>query len=51
MAGDAPSAGLGLAGMRERVESLGGSFSLASVPSAGTTLVAILPLAREPAAA
>jgi two-component system sensor histidine kinase UhpB len=51
MAGDAPSAGLGLAGMRERVESLGGAFSLASVPSAGTTLVAILPLAREPAAA
>jgi two-component system sensor histidine kinase UhpB len=44
-------AGFGLAGMRERVESLGGSFALASAASAGTTLVAILPLAREPAPA
>jgi two-component system sensor histidine kinase UhpB len=50
MADRAPVAGLGLAGMRERVESLGGSFSLAS-SQAGTTLVAVLPLAREPAPA
>jgi two-component system sensor histidine kinase TtrS len=36
--------GLGLIGMRERVESLGGKFSMRSQPGEGTTLTAILPL-------
>lgn len=36
--------GLGLVGMRERVESLGGLFEVTSVPGAGTRVVARLPL-------
>jgi len=42
-----PSAGrtgLGLLGMRERVEALGGSLTLASAPGAGFTLTARLPV-------
>lgn len=35
---------LGLAGMRERVESLGGAFSLESTPGQGTRVRAVLPL-------
>lgn len=35
---------LGLAGMRERVEVLGGRFQVASAPGAGTTVWACLPL-------
>lgn len=35
---------LGLVGMRERVEVLGGSFDLHSVPGSGTTIRAMLPL-------
>lgn len=35
---------LGLVGMRERVESLGGSFTVASAPGLGTRVLADLPL-------
>jgi signal transduction histidine kinase len=38
---------LGLAGMRERVESLGGRFSVTSEPGRGTRVMARLPLAAE----
>jgi signal transduction histidine kinase len=37
--------GLGLAGMRERAELLGGAFSVESTPGAGTTVRACWPLA------
>ncbi len=40
---------LGLVGMRERVESLGGRFSLISVLGQGTQVRAYLPLHTEPA--
>lgn len=40
-------AGSGLLGLKDRVEALGGRFSLATVP--GTTISAELPLARRPA--
>lgn len=36
--------GVGIAGMRERVEQLGGTFELESAPGRGTTLRATLPL-------
>lgn len=36
--------GVGIAGMRERVEQLGGTFELESAPGHGTTLRATLPL-------
>ena len=36
--------GLGLIGMRERVESLNGRFSLDSSPGNGTTILVDLPL-------
>ncbi len=36
---------LGLLGMRERVEMVGGSFSVISAPGKGTTVVALIPLA------
>jgi signal transduction histidine kinase len=38
---------LGLAGMRERVESLGGMFSVTSEPGRGTRVTARLPLRAE----
>lgn len=38
---------LGLLGMRERVESLGGEFAIKSAPGAGTRLVATLPLVPD----
>ena len=38
-------AGLGLSGLRERVESIGGTFQVDSAPGAGTRLSMILPLA------
>lgn len=38
---------LGLAGMRERVEALGGSFAVASSPNNGTTVRATLPLSQQ----
>jgi signal transduction histidine kinase len=37
---------LGLAGMRERVESLGGRFQIVSVPEQGTRVIARLPIAE-----
>ena len=38
----------GLAGMRERVEQLGGSIRVASGPGQGTKVIAVLPLDRHP---
>ena len=38
---------LGLTGMRERVESLGGGFSVKSEPGQGTQVTARLPLQAE----
>ncbi len=40
---------LGLRGMRERVEMLGGTLEVVSEPGSGTTVRAIVPLAREEA--
>ena len=39
--------GIGLIGMRERLRLVGGRISIASSPSQGTTVVAIVPLARK----
>lgn len=41
---DSGSGGLGLAGMRERVEALGGTLSVESSPGDGTTLAVELPV-------
>jgi two-component system, NarL family, sensor histidine kinase UhpB len=52
--GGAPAArgkGLGLHGMAERVESLGGHFEWSSAPQHGVTLCARIPLAPAPAEA
>ena len=38
---------LGLIGMRERVESLGGTFDLQSAPGSGTRITAVLPLGGQ----
>ena len=35
---------LGLEGMRERVESLGGHFQVISAPESGTKVIALVPL-------
>jgi signal transduction histidine kinase len=43
----ASTSGFGLAGMRERVELLGGELSLTSAPGDGTALSAVLPLVRR----
>ena len=40
---------LGLLGMRERLEMVGGKFSVASQPGQGTTVTAQIPLLKEPA--
>jgi signal transduction histidine kinase len=40
------SRGFGLIGMRERVQSLGGSLSIESAPGAGTTVSVRLPVTR-----
>ncbi len=40
--------GLGLMGMRERVELLDGSFSVEAIPASGTTLILELPYSGEP---
>jgi PAS domain S-box-containing protein len=45
-AGKRATLGVGITGMRERVEQLGGAFELDSVPGRGTTVRAILPLRR-----
>jgi signal transduction histidine kinase len=42
-----PSAGSGLAGLRDRVESLGGSLTIDSPPGQGTRIVAAIPLREE----
>jgi signal transduction histidine kinase len=39
-----PTDHFGITGMRERVEQLGGSFSLQSIPGEGTSINASLPL-------
>lgn len=41
------SAGLGIASMRERVREVGGRFGIRSVPGAGTTVQAWVPLAAQ----
>lgn len=43
-----PGSGLGLAGLRERAESIGGEFRIDSAPGAGTRLT--MALGPEPAA-
>jgi signal transduction histidine kinase len=43
----AATQGFGLAGMRERVELLGGELSLISAPGEGTTMSATLPVSRR----
>ena len=45
--GTASSKGLGLAGMRERVESLGGRLSISSLPGSGTRLEIRIPIAAR----
>jgi signal transduction histidine kinase len=47
----AVTAGFGLAGMRERVELLGGQLELSSVIGEGTTVTATLPVTRRPPSA
>lgn len=37
---------LGLLGMRERIEMVGGSFQIESVPGKGTTIIAIIPVTK-----
>jgi two-component system sensor histidine kinase UhpB len=44
--GDHARAGFGLAGMRDRIEALGGALEIASAAGQGTTIAARLPLAR-----
>lgn len=44
----APCGGLGLAGLRERVESIGGEFRIETAPGAGTRLVMTLPPESAP---
>jgi signal transduction histidine kinase len=39
-----PNGGLGLAGMRERVEALGGRLAVESAPGRGTTVAAVVPV-------
>jgi signal transduction histidine kinase len=42
--GSGPNGGLGLRGMRERVEALGGRLAVESTPGGGTTVAATVPL-------
>ena len=37
--------GLGIAGMRERVEALGGHFAVHGTPGGGVTVSAVIPIA------
>jgi signal transduction histidine kinase len=43
-----PGKGTGLTGLRDRVEALGGTFTVASTPGAGTTTEAAIPLDSAP---
>ena len=42
-----PRTGLGLIGLRERVEALGGRFEITGAPGSGTRVSAAIPLAAE----
>ena len=42
-----PQPTLGLTGMSERVETLGGTLKIASHPGSGTTILAVLPLTKK----
>jgi len=44
----APGAGLGIAGMRQRMAAVNGSLSIRSRPGAGTAIVALAPLSSGP---
>jgi two-component system sensor histidine kinase UhpB len=46
-AGETP--GLGLRGLRERVQALGGELTIASSGDSGTSIHAVIPIEREPA--
>ena len=43
------SPGLGLLGIRERVDLLDGTFRIETAPGAGTTLIVELPVPQDPA--
>jgi signal transduction histidine kinase len=45
-----PNGGLGLRGMRERVQALGGRVAVESAPGRGTTVAVTVPLNQEPRA-
>jgi signal transduction histidine kinase len=45
--GAAESAGLGLQGLRDRVEALGGTFELDSTPGHGTRIAAAMPATAQ----
>ena len=47
--GAKPDGGTGLVGLRDRVEALGGRFTVVSPPAQGTTLTAEIPLAEPDA--
>ena len=47
--GSTRAGALGVVGMRERVELVGGRLTVESSPGAGTTLVAEVPVSRPPA--
>jgi signal transduction histidine kinase len=47
MAASVPGGGLGLIGMRERVEGLGGTFKLVSEPGSGTAFTITIPLLEQ----
>ena len=46
--GSGPNGGLGLHGMRERVEALGGRLAVESALGAGTTVAVTVPVPPEP---
>jgi signal transduction histidine kinase len=47
--GATETAGLGLQGLRDRVEATGGSFELESAPGRGTRIAALIPIPAAPA--
>ena len=47
MSDAAPGGGFGLVGMRERVQALGGSFSIIGKPGIGTEVCAVIPLGQR----